>query len=260
MKLQVLGCSGSIGQGLRTTALLLDDAVLLDAGTGVGDLTVEQLCALRAVFITHAHLDHVACLPMLADLRTMRRAPTLAVHALPGTVRALRQHLFNGEIWPDFTRIPDAQSPALRFAELEVGDAVALGALRIEALPAAHTVPALGYRASRGGASLVFTGDTGPNPPLWQALAARDADVLIVDTAFGDDEAALAATSLHHHPAQLAESLRQYRGRAQVFITHAKPGEAEQVAAQLRAHLPGRRIAMLREGQVLELGDQYLAQ
>ena len=43
MTLRVLGCSGSIASGCKTTAFLLDDDVLIDAGTGVGDLPLDAL-------------------------------------------------------------------------------------------------------------------------------------------------------------------------------------------------------------------------
>ena len=42
------------------------------------------------------------------------------MHALPETLTALRQHIFNGVIWPDFTRLPSAEHPVLEF--LPFGD------------------------------------------------------------------------------------------------------------------------------------------
>ena len=47
--------------------MLVDDDVLIDAGTGIGDLALEDLDSIRHVFLTHAHLDHIAGLPMLVD-------------------------------------------------------------------------------------------------------------------------------------------------------------------------------------------------
>ena len=45
MKLRVLGCSGGIGgRHLRTTSLLVDNDILIDAGTGVGDVSLAELC------------------------------------------------------------------------------------------------------------------------------------------------------------------------------------------------------------------------
>ena len=67
MQVRVLGCSGSIAAGSRTTAFLIGDDTLIDAGTGVGDLTREDMLRIHDVFLTHSHLDHVACLPLMVD-------------------------------------------------------------------------------------------------------------------------------------------------------------------------------------------------
>ena len=119
MILQVLGCSGSIAAGCKTTAFLLDDDVLIDAGTGVGDMTLEALARVDHILITHSHLDHVLSIGLLADcvMRARRAAGSapIQVHALPETLAALRAHIFNGIIWPDFTRLPSAEHPVLEF-------------------------------------------------------------------------------------------------------------------------------------------------
>ena len=84
MKLEVIGCSGGIGGDLRTTSLLLDHDVLIDAGTGVGDLDVEQLARIDHVFVTHSHLDHVTSIPFMVDtVGGLRNKPLL----LPPTSR-----------------------------------------------------------------------------------------------------------------------------------------------------------------------------
>ena len=67
MRIRILGCSGGIGAGARTSAMLVDDDVLIDAGTGIGDLALAELQPIRHVFLTHAHLDHIAGLPLLVD-------------------------------------------------------------------------------------------------------------------------------------------------------------------------------------------------
>ncbi|MEE8345525.1 MAG: hypothetical protein V3R35_09305 [Woeseiaceae bacterium] len=38
--------------------MLIDDDILLDAGTGIGDLALKDLRTIRHVFLTHAHLAH----------------------------------------------------------------------------------------------------------------------------------------------------------------------------------------------------------
>lgn len=130
MQIRVLGCSGSIAAGSRTTSFLVGESVLVDAGTGVGDLTLDELARIDHILVTHAHLDHVLSIGLLVDSVTRRRRadgrPPIQVHALPATVAALRLHIFNDVIWPDFTRLPDPARPMLAFQPVEVGQRLQL--------------------------------------------------------------------------------------------------------------------------------------
>src|ERR1700716_152919 len=141
MKLRVLGCSGGIGgRHLRTTSFLLDNDVLIDAGTGVGDLTLAELSQIDHICVTHSHLDHVASIPFLVDTVGGMRTKPLTVHATRATLQILRNHLFNWAIWPDFTEIPTPEAPFLKYEELELGACFELGGRRITAIPAIPTV------------------------------------------------------------------------------------------------------------------------
>ena len=110
-QLQILGCSGGIGGDLRTTSLLLDDDILIDAGTGVCDLSLDAMAKIDWVFLTHSHLDHILSLPLLLDSVGAKRSKPVHVYGLPETVATLKQHIFNGKIWPDFSVIPTAEKP-----------------------------------------------------------------------------------------------------------------------------------------------------
>ena len=104
MKIRILGCSGGIGgRHLRTTSLLVDHDILIDAGTGVGDLAIAELAQIDHVFITHSHLDHTVCLAFLVDTVGEMRNRPLTVHATGATIEILRAHLFNWATWPDFS-------------------------------------------------------------------------------------------------------------------------------------------------------------
>src|SRR5689334_13103612 len=154
MILHVLGCSGAIAAGCRTTAFLLDDDILIDAGTGVGGMGLDALARIGHILISHAHLDHLLASRLLADrARRTRRAAgggPRQVHALPETLAALRQNIFNSIIWPDFTRLPSAEQPVLEFVPFGVGDVLQLGHKRVEVLSASHTVPAVGFAVDGG--------------------------------------------------------------------------------------------------------------
>lgn len=255
MTIRVLGCSGAIAAGCRTTSFLLDETVLIDAGTGVGDLPLQALARIDHICISHSHLDHVLSIALLADAVMRQRLAAgrgpITVHALPATITALKTHVFNGVIWPDFTRLPSAQAPALRFEPFAVGDVLTLSGRRIEVLPAAHTVPAVGFGVERRGGMWIFTGDTGPNPALWALLAQRKVAELVIETAFADDEADLARISGHLCPSRLVGELQCLGGAIDVWITHIKPGEEAAVMAEIGRLVLPHRIGALSAGQVL---------
>lgn len=261
MNIRVLGCSGAIAAGYKTTAFLLDDDVLIDAGTGVGDLPLDALAAIDHILLSHSHLDHVLGIPLLADavlrLRVAAGRPPIQVHALPETLAALRQHVFNGVIWPDFTALPTAAAPVLSLHAFHMGERLNLGGRVIEVLPAVHTVPAVGFAVdagpSGGHTHWVFTGDTGPNPALWRRLAELRLSHLVIETAFSDDEAEVAHVSQHLCPTDLGHELAQLGGSVDVRITHIKPGEVEAVMAGVQALSSPHRISALHAGQVMTL-------
>jgi len=261
MKIRVLGCSGAIAAGYKTTAFLVDEHILVDAGTGVGDLTLDELARIDHILVSHAHLDHVLSIPLLADsvLRLRERAgrPPIQVHALPETLDALRRHLFNGVIWPDFTRLPSAEAPVLCLHPIETGQRFEIGGRQVEVLSAVHTVPACGYAIEAGPESdhahWVFTGDTGPNPALWKRLAQLKVRQLVIECAFSDDEHALAVISRHLSPAQLGQELEQLRQPVDVYITHIKPGEIGAVMASIGELSCRHRLHPLEAGQALTI-------
>jgi ribonuclease BN (tRNA processing enzyme) len=254
MRLKVLGCSGGIGGPLRTTSFLLDDDTLIDAGTGVGDLEMDALAKIDHIFVTHSHLDHVTSIPFLLDTVGWMRSKPITVYAIEPVIEILRQHLFNWKLWPDFTQIPDARSPFLRYATVQVGQPVALpGGRRVTPLPANHVVPAVGYHLDSGRASLVFTGDTTVNDPLWRVVnRIENLKTLIIETAFRNGEKDLAVASKHLCPSMLAEELQKLTRPAEVFITHLKPGEVE-VTMQEIVECAGRFAPrMLENNQLFE--------
>jgi len=254
MRLRVLGCSGGIGgRHLRTTSFLVDGDILVDAGSGVGDLSLPELTQIDHVFVTHSHLDHVTSIPFLVDTVGGMRSRPITVYATGATIEILRNHLFNWAIWPDFTEIPSPEAPFMRYAEIEVGRGIRVGARTVTPLPAIHTVPAVGYHLDSGAGSLVFSGDTGPNDELWGIVNSIDnLKVLIIETAFSNKERQLAEVSKHLCPSMLAAELAKLEREAEVWITHLKPGEIELTMQEIVECAGGLRPRMLQNGQVFE--------
>jgi ribonuclease BN (tRNA processing enzyme) len=253
MKLRVLGCSGGIGGDLRTTSLLLDHDTLIDAGTGVGDLSINEMAQIDHIFVTHSHMDHVGSIPFIVDTVGWMRNRPLTVHATEETLGILKTHLFNWKLWPDFSQIPDPQSPVLRFEPVRLGGPVALNGRKVTPLPANHVVPAVGYHLDSGKASLVFTGDTTSNDALWAVVnGIANLKYLIIETALSDRERDLAHLAKHLCPSMLAEELAKLKLTPEIYITHLKPRESELIMQQISVRVKERRPRMLQNNHVFE--------
>ncbi|MBN1378480.1 MAG: 3',5'-cyclic-nucleotide phosphodiesterase [Gammaproteobacteria bacterium] len=254
MKLRVLGCSGGIGSALRTTSFLLDNDILIDAGTGVGDLCLDELRAIRHIFLTHSHLDHIAGLPLLVDTLLGFADKALTVHALPETLAAIQQHIFNWKIWPDFAELPDKEHPSMRYVPLRLGESVEISGRKITMLPASHTVPAAGYCISTDAGSIAFSGDTSTNDGLWHALnQINDLKYLLVECAFANKDRHLADVSRHYCPATLQDDLAKLKITTQILISHLKPGNEALIMQECCAAMPALNLRQLKGDEILIL-------
>jgi ribonuclease BN (tRNA processing enzyme) len=228
MKLTVLGCSAGIAREKRTTCLLLDDDVLIDAGTGAGELTLDELLRIDHIFLTHSHLDHIALLPMIADARVGRRDDSLQVHALPETLKTLRECVFNFRLWPDYCAQPSRENPYVRLNEIQVGHTVSIAGRSITALPVRHAVPAVGYCVDSGQASFAFSGDTTLSSDFFSALnKVENLRYLMIETTFLNANAESAERSRHMTAELLARGLALLLRPPSVYITHLEPGRED---------------------------------
>ena len=251
MKIRVLGSAGGEFPGFQPPAFLLDDVLLLDAGTTGAALTEEEQAAIRGICVTHAHLDHVRGIPMLADNRAIGNCPgSLELAGSAETLATLRQHLFNGVVWPDFSVIPSPDAPIIVYRELQPEVAVDVAGYRIASCPVNHTVPAVGYLVGRNGKSVLYSGDTGPTERLWEL--ATGADALIVEVSFPNEREELALKTGHLTSRLLAQELAKVvELPPMILITHPKPQYYDIIRAELAA-LGLSRLELLHDGAVYE--------
>lgn len=252
MKMQILGCAGGIGgqQGL-TTCLRVDDDILLDAGTGIASLHLGQLAAIDHVFITHCHLDHTAGLALLADAVMGKRREAVTVHASEPVIAALKRHLFNWVLWPDFSEIPSADNPILRWQPLSPGATIDIGGRLITPLPVNHTDGSMAYHVDTGHGGFLFTGDMGPTPALWPALRERRSiRTVIVDCSFPNAESELAAKSKHFCPRSLIGDIGAVPPSVEFLIYHLKPGQEDLIMRELASAGGSRAFKAARCGDV----------
>lgn len=254
MELRILGCSGGIGGDLNTTSLLIDDDILIDGGTGISELKLEEMARIRHIFVTHSHLDHIAGIPMLLDSIFEQIAEPVTLYARPETLQILREHIFNWQVWPDFSCLPSTERPVLCFTAMTPGQQFRIEGRSIEMIGVNHVVPAAGYRVQNGVGSFAFSGDTTSNDAFWRALNRHDSlDLLIVESAFADEDRELSAKAHHYCPELLAEDLKKLHHRPRLYLTHLKPGSEDKILQQCRSRIQGLPVRRLCGGDRFKL-------
>jgi ribonuclease BN (tRNA processing enzyme) len=254
MKIKVLGSSGSVAPGQNTAAFLIDDFLLLDAGTISLSLDRDAQFKISHIFLTHAHLDHVKGIPFLVDNLVMAR-PKAQVTVLSGpeVIRTLKTHIFNNRIWPDFTRIPNAERPVLLFQGISTRSPFLIGDYGIYAARVNHVVPAYGYLVEdQAGHSVVYTGDSGPTEAIWKRMKGHQVKVLIVEVSFPNSQRKLAQISGHLTPALLKKEIQKMPVRpAKIYICHPKPVFRRTIEKEL-AGLKGVSLEILEDGMEIQ--------
>ena len=226
----------------------------IDAGSlgMVGDAV--EMARVEEVVLTHSHIDHVATLPMWIEACLSQGRAPVRVHAATETVEALRAHLFNDVLFPDFEALTDAEGRALlEWSLIPEEGTFSVAGLHLESIPAAHPVPTRGFVVDDGERAALFAADSGPNPALWSAVAARPGlSAVVLETGFPDAMGDIALGSGHLTPGLLAEELRHAPADLRVLVAHLKPAYRDDVARALEA-LGDPRIELLRPGVEIEL-------
>lgn len=257
MQIRILGCSGGIGGPLHTTCYQIDDDILLDVGTGVGELSLTQMRGIRHIFLTHSHLDHIAGLPLMVDSifgDLHANGSPITLYAQPETLKALREHLFNWVLWPDFTKLPTTDKPVLVFREMHPGDVFEVEGRRVEMVSVNHVVPGVGYCVESGGKVMAFSGDTTTNDSLWEALNRYDQlNTLIVECAFGNQDEELCRKAYHYCPNLLAADLAKLRHQPDIYLTHLKPGAEDRIVRECQTLVKQRQLRRLFGGDLIQL-------
>ena len=254
MKIRVLGSYGSGGQGQRPSAFLVNDRILVDAGTVGGALSLEEQGRIECAILSHAHLDHIVGLVFLTDFLAAMgaRKPVIAAGIAP-VIDALRTHCFNDSLWPDFSRIPSPEAPVLSFRTLPVEVESRVNELWVIPVPVDHTVPTTGFIVHDGETGFVYSGDTGPTERLWTvARGLKGIRAIIIETAFPNRLEDTARVSKHLTPALLRQEMEKVPSDLPLWIYHIKPAFLEETVAEL-TKIDSSRIHILEQGKTYTL-------
>lgn len=250
-----LGAFGSKGRGKNTTCLHISEHIVIDAGNILGGLG-EKAQAIDHIFLTHSHLDHIADIPYLIDTFYPFRKKPISIYGLPATIEQVKKHIFNNDIWVDFSEINliDSEEKAIVFFSFDFGTTLYVDDIILTPVPTNHTVPSCGYVIGKQGENAVlFTSDTYQCNAVWQTLN-EDPSIhsVVIDVSFPSSMAALAKASRHLTPALLAEELESLmRDDVSVYVNHLKPSFVDTLTQEIEA------LGVLRgDGKILKDGDR----
>jgi cAMP phosphodiesterase len=254
LQLRVIGCHGGETPKHRTSAFLLDERLAIDAGALTSGLDLPLQCRLEAVLVSHAHLDHVRDLATIADNRAQQGCKPLLIVGTKPTIGVLQKHFFNGLLWPDFTQIPTKKNPTIVYKILKPEVRTVVAGYGVRAIEVTHTIDTSAFIVDKDGASLAYSGDTGPTDRLWEALnEVKDLRALLMEVSFPNEQQKLATVSGHHTPQTLLPDLKKYKNPKDLptLLYHIKPTFQATVEKEC-AKLKGVSLT------VLTLGEQLL--
>ncbi len=163
MKLTFWGTSHGLpekGRYCSCTMLEVGDNIyFVDAGAPLADIMVNHDIPyekVKAIFITHAHLDHSAGLPVFISMQKWFKRNCDTGYYLPD------DFLYNG-LYPFFADRPEESNTKIHPHVYKEGVFYDDGVIRVEAIPTLHmsNINRLTYafKITAGDQSLIFTGD-----------------------------------------------------------------------------------------------------
>ena len=253
VNIRVLGCHGSQMPGCNTTSFLLNGNILVDAGTITTLLTVEEQCNIDYILVTHAHLDHVKDIIFLSDnICYLQKDRPLMVYGTPYIINALRTHLFNGTIWPDFSTLPSPENPVLKFVVISPGEKLRLDDFDVTPILVDHVVETVGYIIEAEEGSVIFVGDTGPTEKIWEiANSIKNLKAIFIETSLPDGMMEVADVTGHLTPSTLEQELKKLNTHnPDIYLYHMKLRYEQSIQREI-ALIEDRNIHILKDGQII---------
>lgn len=220
------------------TSFLVNDCLAIDGGSIGISLGLDAQQALRHVVVTHSHADHTATLPMfVAEVFPFLQQP-VGIYGTADVIAGLRDHVFNGTVWPDFQqiRLSNGSAAAIRYSEVYPPNPFDIDGLRITPVWTNHTVPTIGMALEEGDSSVVITSDTYHTDAIWEvANRLRGLKAVFVDVSYPNEMESLAEASKHLTPRALDLELAKLQAAVPVYAVHLKPQFRTRTIEQLAA-------------------------
>ena len=250
MELKILGCYGGSAPGYRLTSFLINNKVLVDAGSVTSAITIKEQTDIETILLSHSHLDHVFGIPFLADNINGRKNTPIDIISVKEVIEPVKDHILNDRIWPDFTQIPHTVSPVLRFKVIEEDTEFTTNGLRVRAVKVSHSIPTVGYIISDESGTIAYTADTGPTNKIWERIRqAKNLKFIITEVSYPNNMRGLAEISRHMTAEMLKEEIKKIAiPNLPIYIYHLKPAFIEKIKKDI-ASLNMSNVILLEQGE-----------
>ena len=237
MKIRILGSATEhSGQRQYVSSYLINGTVAIDAGCVGFYGTPRDQEAIRHVFLTHSHADHVASLPIFIENVWTPSDECPQVHGTAETLDHVQRHIFNNAVWPDFVALSKGMPPFLQLSPLQVEVPVEADGLRITPVAVNHVVPTVGYVVSDGVSSVIFGADSGPTTRIWEiAHETPGLRAVFLEACFPNILKRLADISLHLTPEMFQQEVAKMPAGVKVIAVHLKVRYRTEVIRELSA-------------------------
>jgi cAMP phosphodiesterase len=258
VKLRLLPSSfdsdGSASAKQHLTCFIINDRVAFDAGSLAMGVTHREREAVRDVVLTHAHLDHIAGLPLFLDDQFASLDDPIRIHATNEVIEVLERDVFNWSVYPRFSALTNSNGPVVEYIPFANGAEFHVGGLSVTPISVNHKVPSSGFVVSDGTSRIAITGDTSAMETFWRELEnTPQLDAILIECAFPNHLAGLAETSHHLTPKGLNLELQRFgRPECPKYVINIKPAYRDTVVSEVNG-LEIENLQILEVGRVYEL-------
>lgn len=256
MKIQLLpstfDTAGSASPRQHLSCFVVDDCVAIDAGSLAMAASAEQKKRIRDVVLTHAHLDHIAGLPLFIDDLFARLEQPVSVYAVAEVIKILEKDVFNWDLYPSFSELQNDNGVVLEYREFSAGKSFEVKHLTFEPVRVNHKVPTVGFIVTDQKTTFALSGDTSAMRDFWKRVNRVDKlDALLIECAFPNELKHLAEVSHHLTPDTLQQELKKFsQTDCPIFVVNLKPMYRDQIITELE------RLE-IQNLQIFEVGRVY---
>lgn len=253
MRIQVLGGHGGLAPGFSTTSFLINGELLIDAGSVASALSIAEQAKIDHILISHSHLDHIKDLAFICDNCFGMREKAFEVHTHATVKQAIKEHLFNETIWPDFTILPNEKNPTMRINAIEPEKTLSILKYKITPILVQHPNNAMGFIVEEGNCAVLFTVDTAATERIWEiAKGIKNLKAIFTEVSFPNALKGVAQASDHHTPNSLKIEIQKMPPSIPIILTHLKPNFRDVLFKEV-AELGEQRIQILeKDGMVFD--------